>query len=247
MIFFVVLTVFLLERGHTGRAAVAFGLAASIKLVPVIFLPAMIVYLSRNAVRARWACVAAATWVAASMPWLAQYPGLILRTILGYSGATGLWGFYFLAGLLKTTGVAGPYNLYAPVAKWAALIAVTLLPFALRRFASRTSLFVQCGAITFLFLFLSPGFGLQYLAWTVPWILTLGARTAAGYYAVAGVFLLAVYTEAGGFKVHAYADLLTVKNWAMLMTMGFVCWVAIGIVVGRYGQVMLAKRGDRPR
>ena len=243
MVFFVALTVLLVERRRPGWAAVAFGLAASIKLVPLIYLPAMIVYLPRNTVRARWAAIAAATWVAASMPWLARYPGLILRTMLSYGSATGLWGFYFLSGLLKTMGMAGIHDLYAPVARWAALLAAALLPFVFKALASRPSLFVQCGAITFLFLFLSPGFGLQYLAWTVPWIVALGIQPAAAYYAIAGAFMIAVYTEAaGGWHANAYADLLTAKHFTMLILMGFVCWIAMGVVLWRYARLALEHR-----
>ena len=242
MIFFVVMTVFLAERRQNSYAAVAFGLAMSIKLVPLIYLPTMMMSLPRNTVRARWVLIAAATWIALSTPVLARYPWLILKTILSYGGATGLWGFYFLCGLLETMGIAGPYNLYAPAAKWSALLGVSLLPFVFRRFAPRSSLFVQCGSITFLFLFLSPGFGLQYLAWTVPWIVALGIKPAAGYYAIAGTFMIAVYTEAGGLNVPGYADLLTVTNWTMLMLMGLVCWAAIGTVVWGFGQGALGRR-----
>jgi uncharacterized membrane protein len=243
MTFFVVLTVFLVERKHSGWAAVAFGLATSIKLVPLIYLPAMIAYLPRNAARAKWVAVAGATWVAVGMPWLAQYPGLILRTILSYSGATGSWGFYFLSGLLKLMGMAGVHDLYGPVARWIALLAVTLVPFVLKALAPRPSLFVQFGAITFLFLFLSPGFGLQYLAWTVPWIVALGIGPAAEYYAIAGTFMLAVYTEAaGGWKANAYAELLTPKNHTMLLLMGLVCWIAVGAVLWRYARLTLESR-----
>src|SRR5208337_4186524 len=98
-------------------------------------------------------------------------PALILKTMLGYGSATGLWGFYFISGLPSLRAV---HALYAPAAKWIALLAVTALPFALKAVRYPLPLFTQCGAIAFLFLFLSPGFGLQYLSWTVPWIVALG-------------------------------------------------------------------------
>jgi hypothetical protein len=247
MVFFVVLTVFLLERRRPGWAGVAFGLAASIKLVPLIYLPSIVVCLPRNTARAKWAAIAAATWVAVAMPWLAQYPGLILRTVVSYGGATGLWGLYFLSGLLKLMGMAGVHDLYGPIARWIALLAVALLPPAIRARGFHPSLFVQCGAVTFLFLFLSPGFGLQYLAWTVPWIVALGIGPAAKYYAVASGFMIAVYAEAaGGLHANAYADLLTAKHLTMLILMGFVCWVAMGAVLWRYARMML-ENGDSGR
>ena len=148
-----------------------------------------------------------------------------------------------LSGLLELTGIAGVHDTYGPIARWIALLAVTLLPFAIRARGYRPSLFVQCGAVMFLFLFLSPGFGLQYLAWTVPWIVALGIGPAAEYYAIAGAFMIAVYTEAaGGLHARAYADLLTVKNWTTLILMGFVCWVAMGVVLWRYARLTLKSR-----
>ena len=48
----------------------------------------------------------------------------------------------------------------------------------------KRGLFEQCGLIAFLFLLLSPGFGFQYLTWTVPWTVhTPTRRTMIAYHA----------------------------------------------------------------
>ena len=56
------------------------------------------------------------------MPYLAQEPVLILRSMLGYSGATGLWGFSLISTLL------GAGRIYDPAAKWIALLAASCVP-----------------------------------------------------------------------------------------------------------------------
>jgi hypothetical protein len=242
MIFFVVLSVFLLERGRISLGGAAFGIAASVKVVPIIFAPAILLFLPGLRERAKWAGFAAGAWITASMPYFAQDPGLILQTIGRYQSSTGLWGFFMLSSFLKDSAFGALHTVYAPAAKWIALLAVALYPVALRHLRVRLSLFVQCGIIVFLFLFLSPGFGLQYLAWTVPWIVSVGLGLTAAYYSVAGVCILAVYEQAaGGLHIDAYADVFNVSMETRIF-IRLVCWIAIGAVVWRYGGLANASR-----
>lgn len=238
MICFVVLTVFLMTKGQYFWAAAAFGLACSVKLVPLIYAPAIMLCLPSFRTRARWIAIAAGTWVALSMPYLILQPLLIFKTVLGYGSVTGLWGFYFLTRLLQEAGFETAHALYAPASKWLALTVVAALPCVLKSLRLFPSLFAQFGMITFLFLFLSPGFGLQYLAWTVPWVVVLGVWPMAAYYVVTGLFLVSVYLEScKSVGLHAYSDLLTSTNFGMLALMGCVCWVTIGVILPRYLRV----------
>jgi hypothetical protein len=183
----------------------------------------------------KWTGAAIVTWIIVSLPWLIQSPELILRTISAYGGSKGLWGFYLLAGVLRESGYPIWYQIYAPCAKWLALGAVAAAPFIIRYRRVRLSLFAQGGLITSLFLFLSPGFGLQYLAWTVPWLIALTPRAITQYYAVAGIFMAGVYTEAAwanGGRI--YANLLSDDNWHLLIEMGILCWISMGIMAGSY-------------
>ena len=243
MVFFLVLSIFLAERARPGFAGLAFGLAMSIKIVPVLFIPTILLYLPTFRDRAKWASAAAVTWVAVGMPFLAQEPKLILSTIFSYEGSSGFWGFYMLALALKNMGgIAAPFVIYAPIAKWLALAAVIALPVALRMLRLRASLFMQCGLVSFLFIFLSPGFGLQYLAWTVPWIVTRGYRSMQAYYGIGGGLILTVYAAASrGTGVHAYADLTIAANLTMLVLLGPLCWTATGVEVWRYARLVFRR------
>ena len=213
MMFFLVAAVFFAERGNTTRAGIAFGLACSVKLIPLIFAPAILLCLPGLRPRLKWLAASAVVWIALSLPYLAQEPVLILRSMLGYSGATGLWGFSLISGWI-----------YNPAAKWIALLAASCLPLMMKR-----RLFEQCGLIAFCFLFLSPGFGLQYLAWTVPWTVLLHRRSMIAFHTVAGIFALTVYAAASqNTSAGVYADLLNPAHFPVLILMGMVCWITIG-------------------
>jgi len=213
MMFFLVASVFFAERGTASLAGLSFGLACSVKLVPLVFAPAILLCLPGLRPRLKWMASAIGIWVVLSLPYLVQEPVLILKSMLGYSGATGLWGFSLVLSLH-----------YDSVIKWIALLAASLLPLMRKR-----GLFEQCGLIAFLFLFLAPGFGLQYLAWTVPWTVLLPQRWMIGYHLMVAAFALSVYAAAAqNTSAGVYADLLNPAHFPILILMGIICWITIG-------------------
>ena len=219
MMFFLVAAVFFTERGNPARAGVAFGLACSVKLIPLIFAPAILLCLPGPRPRLKWLAASAVVWVTLSLPYLTQEPALILRSMLGYSGATGLWGFSLISS-----------HVYDPIAKWIALLAASSVPLVTKR-----RLFAQCGLIAFCFLLLSPGFGLQYLAWTLPWTLLLHRRTMIAWHIIASTAALAVYAAASRNTAQGiYADLLNSAHFPVLILMGIVCWITITVIIWRF-------------
>ena len=233
MMFFLVATVLFAERGNAARAGIAFGLACSVKLIPLIFAPAILLSLPGCRPRLKWLAASVAVWVTLSLPYLAQEPLLILRSMLGYSGATGLWGFSLISS-----------RVYDPAAKWIALLAASCLPLLIKK-----RLFAQCGLIAFSFLLLSPGFGQQYLAWTVPWAMLLPRRSMIAYHIVVGSAALVVYAAAShNTSAGVYADLLNPLHFPILILMGIVCWVAMGASMATLwvdrNQVLPARPGD---
>ena len=241
MICFVVVCVYSIERRRMAWSAVAFGLAVSVKLVPTIFVPTLLLSLPDWHSRIKWTGLAAVIWAACSMPYLAQEPILIFKTMLTYESARGLWGLYFLSSLLKSTALEPIHTVYAPVAKWIALLAVASLPLALRCFRVPLPLFFQCGMVVFLFLLLSPGFGLQYLAWTVPFVCALGIRPTASYYAVTGTCILTIYAAASRGMSNYYADVFNV-SMLMRISIRLVCWVTIAVIACRFIQLATIAR-----
>jgi hypothetical protein len=240
---FVVLSVFLVERNRPGWAGAAFGVAASIKLVPIMFAPAILLSLPDLRGRLKWLGIAAGTWLALAMPYFALQPGLILRTILGYEGTLGAGLLFTLAAVLGDARFAAFYKFYAPIARFVPLLAAALVPLVMKRFHARLSLFEQCGMAAFLFLFLAPGFGPQYLAWTVPWVIALGFEATLFYYVITGAALLGVYVKAsGGFVIHAYGNFFFPEIWTTWDVLGLAPWIAMGVIVFAYARLARSTR-----
>jgi hypothetical protein len=185
----------------------------------LIFAPAILLGLPGLRHRLKWLAASAAVWVALSLPYLAQEPVLILKSMLGYSGAGGLWGFSLFSALLD----AG--RIYDPAAKWIALLAAACVPVILRK-----RLFAQCGVVAFLFL---------YLAWTLPWTVLLPRRAMIAWHITVGAAALAIYAAASqNTSAGIYADLLNPAHFPVLILMGFVCWITIGASI----PILLADR-----
>ncbi len=94
-------------------------------------------------------------------------------------------------------------------------------------------LYSQVGIIFFLFLALSNGFGVQYLAWLTPWVVDSGVVLTAIYYAASGVFLFLVYDYwSQGFPWYL-ADSNRVGDYQGHVDYSqLLCWLTVVIVLG---------------
>src|SRR5437867_2193891 len=72
VILFVLLAIYLID--HPTLGGLAFGLACCIKVVPLMFLPAFLLYLPNMKERAQFAVVAAGLFLLASLPFIIQDP-----------------------------------------------------------------------------------------------------------------------------------------------------------------------------
>jgi len=240
MIFFLLLAVYLAERGESLPAGCAFGLAVSVKLVPLMAGPAILFYLSSLRRQIRFFAAAALVVLIAWSPFLFQDPAAIVSQVFGYRGIYGHWGLSWLALHLAGRNLEfGWFNqafhdFGAYIALGAVLIASVWMnwPIGVRRSELKPRLFSQVGIIFFLFLSLSNGFGLQYLAWLVPWVVELGVLATAMYYAVSGIFLFLVYDYwSQGFPWYL-ADSNRVGDYQGHMDYSqLLCWLTIVLVL----------------
>ena len=229
MIAFVVLSIYFLDsRRSMWASGAAMGMALNIKIVPVIFIPAVLLYLPGARERLRYAISMATVFGLGSLPYLIREPVLIAKTMLGYSSKFGLWGFSLFAVMLRDSANWGWLSRqYAVSGKFVALAAILCFSVAMNFRANKPPLFVQCGAVVFLFLFLTPGFGMQYLAWLVPWVVALGIWPTLLFYVASSAFVILVYNDwCGGFPWYI-ADVLF-RPWDVRdALLGLVCWVSI--------------------
>jgi hypothetical protein len=205
MIFFVLLSIYLIEKQERRRwlAGIAFGLALNIKVAPLILAPALCFYLTGMKSRVEYFGAAAATFIVGSLPYV-LLDASILKNVFGYSSLYGQWGwsallerFYWEAPryLNPPHDVIGIHAVFAAIGKWSMLLGIAAVSFWMNRRAGRKPpLILQCGLIFTLFLFLTPGFGIQYLSWLVPLVVALDVWPTLLFYLTAGLYQLMGYT-----------------------------------------------------
>jgi hypothetical protein len=232
MVFWLLFSIYLIESGRRSwLAGAAFGMALNIKIVPLIFVPVFLLYLPTRRDRIHLTIGAGAIFVAGSLPYLAQEPLVIMHRVFGYSSVAATWGVSQVIYLLLPLS---PYLAYRKIGKGLALAILVLAAWQMNERRSKQSLFLQCGCIAFLFLFWTPGFGAQYLAWLLPWGAALKGRRILIHYFASGVFLVAFYTMWSRGLPWFLANLmdnnvpLSARVW--VAALGGACWIATGAV-----------------
>ena len=186
MLFFVLLTALLIDRPRA--AGVAFGMALSIKIVPIIFAPVLLLYITRNR---RWfLAAAAATFLIASVPFVFESPIVIAREVLGYRGFSGRWGWTL--ALFSFTGPGDVYRLITRIGAYVLLGVIAYFAVRMNRRA-KPPLTFQLGFTAFLFLAFTPAWGTNYMPWLDPFAVVLGFAPALLYYLVSGSLLGFLY------------------------------------------------------
>ena len=232
MILFLLATAWSAERGHPPwLMGLFFGAALNIKLLPLFLLPALIFYLRNWRERIQCFGVIALSSLALWLPYLAQDPAAVVKSTVGYNSLAGLWGAGYL---LKGTIFFSKYSLYS---KYPILFLCAGVAWLANRRKTRIPLFDQFGITLFLFLFLTPGFGVQYLYWLTPWAVTLGVRVYLFHSLAAGTFLFTVYTFWSGGMPWGFANSLATGPWGrQTQVLQVLAWISVGVVLAAYWQ-----------
>ena len=233
MVFFLLLSVVLLEgRYRVWLAGAALGMSMNIKVWPVVFFPA--IYASIPDRRHRAACflVAAGVFATASLPYILQDPALIADRVFRYGSLYGYWGLSRPAVWLRDGGatLSGAAAAYLRLAVPFLFAIVVLVSFKMDRLPTKPSLYTQCGVIAFTFMLLTPGFGVQYLAWLVPWVVGGGPRLALIFYVPSGLFLFFVYRS----WAHGAPTGMPISggDWGGgIRYLEVLCWISVGVTL----------------
>lgn len=193
MIFFVLLSILLLERSSPAwLAGLAMGMAVNMKVVPLAFWPALLLWLPSWRKRFEYFGAASLAIVVASSPVLFEAPGLLARKVLGYPSSYGLWGISRI--LESAPALGGASAVFEKGGRIFLALMLVLISVWMNRGARKLPLDRQIGILAFAFLALTPGFGVQYLAWLVPWIAGVSAGAAISWTVSSAAFLFLVYT-----------------------------------------------------
>jgi hypothetical protein len=233
MIALLLLSVYLIAEGRPDwTAGAALGMALSIKIVPVLFLPAFYFFLRGRRRRLEFLASAAAVFVAASLPFIFMNPVLILKNIFTYGSNFGFWGFPIIAAAVKfKTGFQWLPSIYALTAKFAMIWLLAVAAIWMNASGRKPPLFLQCAFLAVCTIFLTPGFGVQYLAWLVPWTVCLRPWQAFTFHLTSGTFLFAYYNGLCGGMPWRLADSVGKIAWSgPVVHLGLVCWLATGVM-----------------
>jgi len=210
MIFFVLLSCYLAETGRPiWLAGLVFGMAFNIKIAAIIFAPAFFFYLP-SIKRRLWFFVPALTiFLAASLPYIALDPAIIIREVFGYRSVAGRWGWTRILGVRRGT--------LTSVSGYALLAGIFLVSWAVNKREERKPLFTQLGAAAFLFMALTPGWGANYMAWLDPWVIALGLGGTLLYYTYCGALMIYLY-----FVQHNEATVLMDACWVTVLAIAYI-------------------------
>jgi hypothetical protein len=255
MIFFVILSVYLLdiseielfnllpskihkfllayEINNYHLAGVAMGLAINVKIVPIILAPSIFFYLKNNKHRVEYLVSAVSIVVLTSLPYIFQDPIQVFKSTFGYSSFYGNWGlgrvflFYF------------PYehwvnNFFSNNGKFVVFGLIILVSLWMNLFGKKINIFYQVGLIFYLFMVLTPGFSVQYLAWLTPWVVVLGWELVTILYLTAGIFLFLVYTWWGGGLPWNLSSADTGDWTGIIINYELLCWGSLIVVLLAY-------------
>jgi Glycosyltransferase family 87 len=236
MITFVMLAIYLIETGRPAwLAGLTFGLGCCVKIAPLMFVPVFILYLPDLKSRVQFALSAAAIFIAASLPYIIQDPMAVKNAVFGYQPVYGIWGipqllrmFYPVPPVYANVPYdpIGIHGVFAAVLKYIAIGAIGAVSIWMNLKKKRPTLFIQCGVVIAVCLFLTSGFGMQYLVWLVPFVIVLGLRTALIFYLISGAYLIVTYAT---IDASANENLVVVGVLLALMA-----WYTLKIVLSRY-------------
>ncbi len=247
VMFFVLLAVWLTERESRGWVAgAAFGAALCVKILPVILLPAFVLY--RSSWRRRFEFLVAIATVILTLwaPYVyTNLPGVI-HQVFGYKSIYGDWGMAWM--VYRLFPHASP-SLHDAFAAWGAYVLIGVIAAGaviVNRRAEKPSLYAQCGASLFLFLAAANGFGVQYLAWLAPWIVGVMFLPVAFFTVASGVFLLLTYNYWSGGMPWFLADANYIGDFSPhLDYFETLCWVSViilAVVAWKRDELTLPRR-----
>jgi hypothetical protein len=243
MVCAVLWSAYLIHSRRFAWAGTALGIALSIKLTALVFVPALAIAAGMKR-SAAIAGVASACFCLLSLPFIWQFPKTIAASMLAYAGLYQFWG---IPGILLLIGTKGAYLWYKMPAKFVALAAVGMAAVVVRRTGRREDLLTSCGLSAAIFLVFTPGFGVQYLVYLVPWLAAARSTVAAGFYAVAGAFMIAFYTwGSNGFPWHSANFFLTRAMPTNIYSLALLTWIAIVFVAAEFARLTMVRQAVPP-
>lgn len=220
-----------------------FALAVNIKLIPLLILPALLLFLEKRDGLGRFASGAA--FAVIPFVCLGLWAGTgVLRPMFGYQPTVERWGIQgflremFAGGALPGDPVPSPIMTYRAAGGGVVLlssIAIAYLGLRVRKIGFYRTM----GCIFAAFLLLTPGFGLQYFACLMPFLILAGTEWAILLSLPIGYLCTAAYVRALDPRLPLFSCFPTLEG--PLRLLGFLTWLLIGVFLIRtlfYGKTI---------
>jgi hypothetical protein len=229
VMFFVLLSVWFTQPGgeRDWQSGAAFGAAMCIKILPVIVLP--VLFFCRPGLRRRavFSITAAAVMIVCWSPYLFRDPAGIVHRVLGYQSIYGHWGLSWFVCQFPWFRDSW-HDAFQKYGSFVTIGVIAVSAFVVNRSRTKLTVYAQVGAALFFFLAVCSGFGVQYLAWIVPWTVGVSTVPVAFFTLASGAFLFLVYNWwAGGFLWYLadsnyVGDFTPHLNYFLTL-----CWVSV--------------------
>jgi uncharacterized membrane protein len=194
-------------------SGILYGIACSIKLWPLFLLLAFMLGLKTWRARLHFGTLALLIFVALAFPHILAGPWLIISTVFGYRSVAGYWGLSIFRPYVR---IGIPFTFTA--------IAVAVVYLRKRN----ASLSYMAGSSIMLFLVLTPGGGVQYLVWLLPFCFLFGDQVTIGVYATSSAFIAAAYTLwSGGIPWYFGDALISHSGSEIVFCLAGVCWITL--------------------
>jgi hypothetical protein len=220
---------FMEERKAFFLAGLALGAAINVKIVPVLLIPGLVLS-CRSFREARLFIAGLAVGVIPFLPVLWSEAPSFVHNALAYNSNRNNWGIMFLLlagktwhGAIGSTSPAvetfhdlGRYLVFISIGGWAVVA----------RIANRWTRYEIAAATFAIFLVLTPGFGVQYLAMIVPLLFAIRPRIAVLYATASGAFAFALYFT--HLQPHAFPLQSVLGRFPLAESMlGLVAWTIL--------------------
>jgi hypothetical protein len=229
-VMFALLSVYLLVvRGWAVAAGVAFGIAVSIKVVPVVLGPVLLVVLVRLG-RRRLAGFVGGSALVFGLLWVpvivSRWDGVRMQVFAYNGGVRRQWGLpQFLIWAHLPDGIA-----WLTGSGRFGILLISGLAAAALVWRRPAALVPAVGLSLVLFLLLSSAFAMQYLVWPLAAAYLIDTAAATGYNVAASIFVLAVYDHWNrALPWHWYearADAFSASEFVLMV----VTWVLLAAV-----------------
>jgi uncharacterized membrane protein len=250
-VMFALLSVYLLVvRGWAVAAGVAFGIAVSIKLVPVVLGPVLLVVLLRLG-RRRLAEFGGGVALVFALLWVpvivSRWHGFQAQVLAYNGGVRRQWGLpQFLIWAHLPDGAA-----WLTGSGRFAILLVSGLAAAALVWRRPAALVPAVGLSLVLFLLLSSAFAMQYLVWPLAAAYLVDTAAATGYNVAASIFVVAVYDhwnralpwhwyEARADAFSASEFVLMVVTWVLLAAVAVTGLLLLRVVAPASGRLPLS-------